>query len=153
MEREAEFGGNNMNEVENSSKAPDFITNRLDVKFHTIVAFQAAINKIKESNAETLSIGPETQVHIITNFGTVTGEIVMDHLVKEVINVLETVVVDSRNEELSRMETADSIIVNNTATLFIRNAVLRPFTDPRHTIEYPSFHIFVDQIVGFSWGQ
>lgn len=142
----------NHTDNENKAKTPDFVTNRLDVKYHTIAAFQTAINRIKASNAETLSIGPETKVHILTNFGTVTGEIVVDHTIKEVINVLETVVVDSRNEELANLHTDKSIVVNNTATLFIRNAQLKPYANPKVTLEYPSLHVFVDQIVGFSWG-
>ena len=132
-------------------KMPDFIANRLDVKYQTIASFQELINELKENNEETLTIGPSTKVHIVTAFGTITGEIILDQNPEEPTHIMEYYVIDKRNEYLKNKYTPNSKIMNNEEILFITNATLKPFADSK-AIHYPSFMIFVDQIVGFSWG-
>ena len=132
-------------------KIPDFIKNRLDVKCQSVYAFDAAVEMLKLPKDHIL-LSPETKVIIVTNFGTVVGEMVGPQEKGETISqMVINSFISSRNNIWADNE-SDKNVINNSSIVIVKNAKVTPFANPICSTNFEILCLFSDQIVGFSFG-
>ena len=127
------------------TKAPGFIANRIDVKAVTINCAAMSLNTLKEE--DTLGELEDTNIMLLTNFGTIEGEIVLDN------NNFFSDCNELRNTLLANAPQKEGIIINNSSSIILKNAKIIPYANPSYSIQLQDFSIFSDQIVGFTYGK
>lgn len=134
-------------------KCPEFIKNRIDLKATTVTAFAYGIDAMKEEN----SIGQNTRLVLLTNIGTVEGDIYFpnDKNKDNVGVVLSDSFLNIRNNILcdDEAEIEKPTIVNDTSIITIVNATITPFANPNNILNIATLNLFADQILGFSVGE
>lgn len=139
----------------------DLIANRLDLKVLSANVINNVIqiyNKL-ESNPNVQHIN----VYILTTFGTVTGTIENPVTEGEAVEKtadgeytvnFEKLFRDTRNKQVAEfeMENPKTRLVNDSAYLFVRDAVLIPFSKPESRHRFKELILFGDQISGITYG-
>ncbi len=131
-------------------KRPEFIKNRIDLKATTVTAFAYALDSMKEEN----SIGQNTKLLLLTNMGTIEGDIYFpnDQHKDNIEVILADSFINIRNNILcdDEMEMEKPTIVNDTSIITIVNAKITPFSNSNQVLNIPTLNLFADQILGFS---
>lgn len=150
------FSGKEANVVADK-EVPNFIKNRVDLRFLTVNCFNGAIELLKAGKLKNISMTRETQTIIITNFGVITGKILNweenqeDDFFKATIDGA----VDSRNKLLSKIEqenTEELRPINDSSFIVVKNANIKPYANPTSNFSIAEMILFTDQIVGLSAG-
>jgi len=134
-------------------KCPEFIKNRIDLKATTVTAFAYALDSMKEEN----SIGQNTNLVLLTNMGTIEGDIYFpnDKNKDNVGVILSDSFINIRNNILcdDEAEIEKPNIVNDTSIITIVNAKITPFSNSNNILTLATLNLFADQILGFSFGE
>ena len=132
------------------TKRPEFIKNRIDLKATTVTAFAYALNSMKEEE----SIGKNTKLLLLTNMGTIEGDIYFpnDENKDNIEVILSDSFINIRNNILrdDEVEIEKPNIVNDTSIITIVNAKITPFSNSNQVLNIPTLNLFADQILGFS---
>jgi hypothetical protein len=137
-------------------KIPPFLKDCIDVKAMTIIGLSTAIKSMIKSKTEPI-LSTNTKVLIITNFGSIEGNIV-SYLDNEEDSNLAKIISDGLFNVKNRMMSAiqddigQPIVTNNTGIVTILDATVTPHGNPLVVSQYKILHIFSDQIVGFTFG-
>lgn len=153
-----------MEQVEN--KVPNFIKNRIDLRHQTLSLFNSAVETLKSNENDVITIGADTGVLIMTNFGVVSGNIkelgTSEESTEEtkpgqlVFKMLLEALLKTRNQYLSEDE--ESIgqenlrVINDSSFVVLENVVVTPFANPNVKTKFESLMLFTDQIVGITFG-
>lgn len=137
-------------------KVPTYIKNRVDLKASTIHSFSAAIEFLKTPH-DNISLGPDTRLILMTNFGMVEGTLqstMQSDDEKTTGTVISDALIKTRNTFLAEdEETLDTdTISNNFSLITISNAKVTPYSNPAAVSIYEVLNLFTDQIVGFTFG-
>ncbi|AYB39708.1 hypothetical protein [Brevibacillus laterosporus] len=152
--------------MEEINQTPNFIKNRIDLKIQTLTLFNSAIETMKSEGIAGISLGSDTNVLIITNFGIVSGDIKQIRVQENsdesekpgqiVFKMLIETLVKSRNTFLSKEE--DLIghenvrAINDSSFVILENVTVTPFSNPNMKTHLESMILFSDQISGISYG-
>ena len=133
------------------TKRPEFIKNRIDLKATTVTAFAYALNSMKEEE----SIGKNTKLLLLTNMGTIEGDIYFpnDENKDNIEVILSDSFINIRNNILrdDEVEIEKPNIVNDTSIITIVNAKITPFSNSNNVLNFATLNLFADQILGFSF--
>lgn len=137
------------------NKVPDFIKNRIDIKTDTINTLALFLEELNKRN-EKSSLNPKIQVFLLTNFGTVKGDIVIgssseDNTQNSAL-ILNNTFIDIRNNLWANDSREKNNIVNNTSYITVLNAKIVPFANPNIIFNFKILNLFADQITGFTFG-
>lgn len=133
------------------TKRPEFIKNRIDLKATTVTAFAYALDSMKEEH----SIGQNTKLLLLTNMGTIEGDIYFpnDKNKDNIEVILSDSFINIRNNILldDEVEIEKPNIVNDTSIITIVNAKITPFSNSNNILNFATLNLFADQILGFSF--
>lgn len=144
---------------------PSFITNSIDFKKILVFGIFNLIQRIKDGKVEDVSMGKNTSVSVMTNFGLVSGRVMLfdNESEKEIIDTrdfgslfyLETVKsVDKVMANLEDKIGPETIkVINQTGRLMLADVTITPFANPQNKYKLARLLLFTDQIVGITFGE
>lgn len=146
------------NETEqNKSK---LVNDRIDLKALTVGSFATVIDFVNSGKIQSIQASDTIEIVILTNFGLVTGDCVFDlkesydddTMLKDFNKFMFSSMVKHRNELVSKFESEEGVqrLTNDTGFVYLKNAVIRPFTDYNNALKFGDLCLFSDQITGFS---
>lgn len=126
------------------------IDNRLDIKALTLTCAANAINALK--TAKDISLNPNTKLIIFTTSSMIYGTILLDDNDSDPALAINRAIVDSRNQFLKEVQSDNDVFVNNSCSLQIKDATIRPLAGGNDA-HIHILNVFSDQILGFSFGE
>ena len=141
-------------------KLPKFLSDRCDVKAESILTFHTAYSSIAQGKIEGAST--DAQVMLVTPQGIVSGTICVhqnsiteEDFQQDPSLVIENIAFTARNENLKELqdEAEDTLnVVNNSAIITVRDAILTPWATPNNTFKFKVLYLFASDISGFTIG-
>lgn len=139
---------------------PKLIDNRTDLKSLTFQCLSSGLDILKSDKTGNISIDSETNVIVITNFGTVEGTLIdfnksTDNPNKAFVNALFEKVFEVRNERIIELENENDQfrLINDTDSLTLENVTITPYANSNNKFNLGELILFSDQIVGLSIGK
>lgn len=140
-----------MTDEKPQNEIPNALTGRISSRYATLSALAQLIISINDPNFTDLSSDKHVQPVFLTDSAQITGEVKI--VAEEPFDVTcQEVLSTSRNHLVRELEKENEIVnvMGNSAYILVKNAVLRPFSNPSQTFNYDSLYLFVDDIRGFS---
>lgn len=129
---------------------PKSLENLIDLKLLTLKTFQMCIDRLK--NDESITLSQKTNLIIFTSSASIMGTVVLDED-KDIRDVLNSILLSTRKSLLKQIEHSNSEVINRSGVIVIKDATIRPFSNPAATFNVAVLNIFTDQILGFSFGE
>ncbi|MEZ2659278.1 hypothetical protein [Aneurinibacillus aneurinilyticus] len=153
---------------EKKFEVPNFSQNTVDVKKYILGAFNTLVKGIQSGKMKGVEVGKDNQIMILTNFGTVYGNIqslTEEHdnnnatpwdASQEFMKIINEQALQLSEHLLSRDEKEISPenlrVINHSSPIYLENVTVIPYANPSSNLKFPSLLIFSDQIVGISFG-
>ncbi|MEA1961724.1 MAG: hypothetical protein U9N81_10740 [Bacillota bacterium] len=150
-------------------RSPALLNQRVDMKYATLLTFNDVLEHIKSGGIPGIPLPAETKTLILTQFGTIEGDIVnLDNDEQEEVmdesnwraiffKNLVNGVAESRNEVILDWENQNDVdklkLINDASYILLSNAVIIPFSTPQARFAIGEMVLFTDQIVGISAGK
>jgi|GEM_PF-1378407 len=152
--------------MEQNNRTPNFLNNRVDLRYHTLTMLNSGIESLKSKENNEISISDDTRVFIMTNFGLIAADIkelgVSDNSSENVkpgqklFQLMLEALLNSRNNYLSEQEEligqGNLRVINDSSFVVLENVTVIPFANPNTKSNLDSLILFTDQIVGISFG-
>ena len=134
----------------------DVLKSRIDTKVGTITALDLAVKAFKSANSESkvpFSLDGNRLI-IITNFANISCELITLNDDEKELSNAQTIfkTITASTEKMYETLPPDTLVINNSKTLLLKNAQVVPFACPQQTLNYEVLAIFTDQIVGVTIG-
>lgn len=91
---------------------------------------------LKHAKEDTSGELEDTNIMLLTNFGTIEGEIVLDN------NNFFSDCNELRNTLLANAPQKDGIIINNSSSIILKNAKIIPYANPSYSIQFKTSAFF-----------
>lgn len=139
---------------------PKLLDNRTDLKSLTFQCLSTALDILKSDEIGNISIDSDTNVIVVTNFGTVEGTLIdssksTDNPNKNFVNNLLAEVFEARNGRIIQLENENDQfrLINDTDSLTLENVTITPYANSNNKFNLGELILFSDQIVGLSIGK
>lgn len=140
---------------------PDFIKNRVDLKFSTLKTISSLIETLNSNEIEGLTVKDDLELCILTSFGMIIGDISDKNndnpntsSSEKFTDLVLNEVFDVRNSILASLEKdkEDLTIINNYASILLKNVKIIPYNNPGNCLNFADFILFTDEIKGITFG-
>ena len=139
-------------------KSSKLIRDRVDLKALTIKSLQFTFEAINKEKIEGIAASDKLEIVYLTNFGFVTGEYVH---IKDALEFPEdgqynkylfANTLKNRNLLLAEYEKKNDNLrlTSDSSLIYLRNAIVRPFTNLNSSVRFGDLFLFTDQIIGIS---
>ncbi|WP_034440340.1 hypothetical protein [Clostridium ihumii] len=139
---------------------PNLIEDRIDLKCLTFDCFCKSIDFLKSGELKNISVGENTTIVILTNFGIMEGIPLKLSNTKDtpseiLINELIPKIFEIRNDEIIRLKEKNEnlSLINDTSSILLKDVTIRPYSNPECISHIKYLTLFSDQIVGISFGE
>lgn len=136
---------------------PKVLQNKVNNRLLTIKSLESIVNMVNDPEVTVINSDSKIEVILMTAAGQIEGEIYqVDENVSEIYdfaNEFPKYIELSRKNFLNTMEAEQGEIEltgKSSSYVYLKNAVLRPWSNLSSTINYASLFVFTDDIISFS---
>ncbi|MCY9513271.1 hypothetical protein [Paenibacillus apiarius] len=132
---------------------------RVDLKAATIDTLQTTFNILNKGTIEGIKSSDTLELVFLTNFGYVTGEIIdiaeasdESKAKDDFKKYLFASTIKHRNSAIAGFEEENENLrlTSDSSLVYLKNAIVKPFSNPESSFKFGDLMLFTDQIVGIS---